>query len=200
MRSTLLKGVALTLGLGVGTQAGTGARVTLRVVNSARVASRVLGQGQKRASYVLGRAGVEATWQDCPEGEVGPCARPLERNEFWLHVAGWKPTKQSVEMLGFTARDEDTAGGTDVAGVYYPMVRELASSFQVEEGDVLGAALAHEIGHLLGAGHAPTGVMRARLNRQCIVELSQGGFLFNEDQAARIRVAAIQRILLQEFP
>lgn len=190
-----LFGGALLIGLAWVAPAGTGSRVTLRLVNSAKVPPATLRLGQKRAAQVLSQAGIEVFWQDCSAGEVGACAGQLEASEFWLHVANWKPAGRSAEMLGFTVLDGHTPAGTGVAGVYYPKVREMATSFQVEEGDVLGAALAHEIGHLLGLSHAPTGVMRTRFNRQCIVELSQGGLLFGKGQARQIRAAAKSRML-----
>jgi Putative peptidase family len=190
MKSRLLCG-ALSMALAAAVaHAGTGARIKLRVVNSAKAPAAALGLAQERAAYVLAQAGVEVVWQDCSAGEVGVCAGQIESGEFWLHVANWKPSTASGEALGFTARNAVASVDGSIAGVYYPAVRQMAASFQAAEGDVLGAALAHEIGHLLGADHAPTGIMRARFNRQCIVELSQGGLLFGRNQAAHIRAGA----------
>jgi hypothetical protein len=158
-----------------------GVRSTVRTVNSARVAPGVLASGQKLASQLLADAGVEIVWQDCSAGEVGPCANELGAREFWLHIADWRPVHGSGELLGFMAR------GGSVAGVYYPNVRKFATNFQIEQGDALGAVLAHEIGHLLGAGHRLTGIMCARFDRQSMVQLSQGGLLFTRDQAEGMR-------------
>jgi hypothetical protein len=158
-----------------------GPAITVRTVNSARVAPGVLASGQKLASRLLADAGVEIVWHDCSAGEVGPCAKELGACEFWLHVANWRPVHGSGELLGFMA-----VGGS-VAGVYYPKIRQLATNFQIEQGDALGAVLAHEIGHLLGAGHRLTGIMCAQFNRQSMVQLSQGGLLFGKDQAEGMR-------------
>ena len=58
---------------------------------------------------------------------------------------------------------DDKPGG--IAGVFVPMVQEMEMRTQLGEAAILGAALAHEIGHLLGAGNAATGVMSARILR-----------------------------------
>jgi hypothetical protein len=84
-----------------------------------------------------------------------------------------------------------------LAGVYYPMVKQMANDFLMEEAPILGAAIAHEIEHLLGADHSPTGVMRARFNRQNIGEMGKGGLLFDREQAARIRAGVKRRAIEQ---
>jgi hypothetical protein len=141
----------------------------------------------------LAQAGIKVVWQDCSAGEVGDCARELGTGEFWLHVATWKPASASAWELGFTAVDPDSETGGSVAGVYYPMVKELAVKSAIEEAAILGAALAHEIGHLLGVDHSPTGVMCWQLNRQRMVEMNQGGLLFARNQAARMQAEVIRR-------
>ncbi len=189
MKSKLLC-ATLSIAFAVTAHAGSAARIKLRMVNSAKVSAVTLALAQKRAAYVLAQAGVEIVWQDCSAGDADVCDGQMEGSEFWLHVANWKPAAASAEALGFTVLKTGVTTGDSLAGVYYPGVAQIAASLQVTEGEVLGAALAHEIGHLLGADHSPTGIMRSRFNRQCIVDLSQGGLLFSKSQATHIRAAA----------
>jgi hypothetical protein len=176
---------------------GSVAGVTIRMVNSAKVSPAKLAQGEKAAAYILGKAGVSLTFQDCSAGSLdeqsGSCASSLDATDFWLHVAAWKPASAVGEMLGFTSLGQ-TAGNVDtVAGIYYPEVKLMSQSYGVEESAILGAALAHEIGHLLGVGHSPLGVMRPAFGRSHIVQASSGGLLFSEPQAAQIRSAIDRR-------
>ena len=185
---------ALAIVAGVGTEAGAeqqSAKITIRVVNSAKVAAGTLAEGEKRAGWVLGQAGVRVVWLDCTA--PGSCAEDPGMNEFWLHVANWKPAGASEQELGFTTFDKETASGIGVAGVCYPMVRQVAAQIEMEEGLILAAAMAHEIGHVLGAGHSSSGIMQAKFNRQSIVSMSQGGYVFARKQAGGIRADAVWR-------
>ena len=161
-------------------------------------------RGEKQAAYILGKAGVSLTWQDCSAGSAGwqsgLCASVLGANDFWLHVAPWKPAAAVGEMLGFTALSRDPGADDSVAGVYYPAVRTVAGSFGVEESEILGPALAHEIGHLLGVGHSPMGVMCSQFGRSHIVQASAGGLLFSAPQASQIRTEIARRKVASEAP
>jgi hypothetical protein len=87
----------------------TAARITIRLVNSARVEDRTLAQSEKQAARVLAKAGIEVVWQDCSAGAIGACAAELGSGEFWLHVANSKPEGGLTALLGFTAFDPDPA-------------------------------------------------------------------------------------------
>ena len=142
------------------------------------------------AASVLAQAGVKAAWLDCSAGELGACALPLRRTEFWIHVALWKPADSSAEGLGFAVPGNESGA---LAGVYIPMVKDMAARFQLDEASILGAALAHEIGHLLGAGHAPVGVMSPQFRRMQIVEMTQGRLAFTASQGAEFRAKLAER-------
>jgi hypothetical protein len=176
---------------------GSIAEITIRVVNSAKVSPAKLTQAEQAAAHILRMARVALAFEDCsagsPDERSGPCASSLGASDFWLHVATWKPSIASGEMLGFTTLGKDTGNEDTMAGIYYPMVKNMAENFGVEESAVLGAALAHEIGHLLGVGHSPVGIMRPAFGRNHIVLASAGGLLFSEPQAVQIRIEIDRR-------
>lgn len=57
--------------------------------------------------------------------------------------------------------------------------------------DVVGAVAAHEIGHIFGLRHGRTGLMRAALRPQDVVDLRQGRLAFARQDAARMRAAVL---------
>ena len=56
---------------------------------------------------------------------------------------------------------------------------------------ILGAAMAHEMGHiLLGAGHSPMGIMKPHWNEHDLRGVAWHQLLFTPDEAKHLRTAA----------
>jgi hypothetical protein len=145
-------------------------------------------QSEKSAEYILAKAGVTVIWRDCmgDAGQSGSRMSPVAPAEFWLRLAIWKPSVASGEAMGFTALDRDP-GDDGMAGIYCPMVKSMAVGLTVEDSAIPGPAIAHDIGHLLGAGHGSTSVMCAHFGRMQVVQGRAGGLPFSVAEAAQIR-------------
>ena len=76
--------------------------------------------------------------------------------------AGAVDGRLGVDTLGFALVDVDAGAGL-LATVYADRVRVMAQSAGIDEAELLGRAMAHEVGHLLLGtnGHAAHGLMRA---------------------------------------
>lgn len=68
-------------------------------------------------------------------------------------------------------------------------------SFGTEKGQILGHGMAHEIGHVLldQASHSPTGLMRARWDREDFQDMVGGELVFTSEEAERVRAEVMRR-------
>ena len=123
---------------------------------------------RRTASAILERAGIQVVWLECalPDGptDADACAQVPRRNELVVRIvpAGAVDGRLDVDTLGSALVDVD-AGMGSLATVYADRVRALAQRAGVDDAELLGRAMAHEVGHLLlGTNrHAAHGLMRA---------------------------------------
>jgi hypothetical protein len=180
-------------------QDGLPPRINVRVHNYAQVSSEILTQAEVVAAEILGKAGVEITWTNCDPTRKD-LGNPAGCNEF----PG--PTTLGVRILPqfgvFPGTDKKTMGFAlgDLASVSVRRVREEAAEFGVRPYEVLGPAIAHELGHLLlrQQGHSPSGIMRARWRREDYERAPRGAFRFTTEQAQSIRAEVSTRIRMQQ--
>jgi hypothetical protein len=83
-----------------------------------------------------------------------------------------------------------------VAGVAFRLTRRPGTGTNPllampRHDDLIGAIVAHEIGHLLGIRHAPAGLMRASLETDDMIALRRGKLRFSPAEAGRMRIAAL---------
>ena len=87
--------------------------------------------------------------------------------------------------------------------MFYHRVQEIAEAGLASQPQILGHALAHEIGHLLlgSNSHSPTGLMRAHWGQSDLKKASLELLRFSRDEVGRIRDAVSARMRDQEaFP
>jgi predicted HD phosphohydrolase len=82
-----------------------------------------------------------------------------------------------------------------IAAVFYHGAVELEGSNRARRAEILGATLAHEVGHLLMSDnrHSNAGILRAHWNDQDLKLISQGRMWFTTDQAERMVLLVAQR-------
>ena len=166
--------------------------VTARLANSvATVSPATLSKAQQVATYILRQAGVDLAWQTCEfdpsDTQTSTCAR-LEPARYWLYLENAKQGSTTHGMLGFIVVNRDSDDDKlRVAGVYYPRLQSMAERFRLAEHLVLGAALAHEIGHMLVLGHTPDGVMAPSFERRHIEQAASGLLRFSTPDIRQLR-------------
>lgn len=144
------------------------------------------------AGALLATAGVAVEWRDCDQ--AGAC----------LREGGVAPdatlifTPAPRQPCGLTARSPGSRDATIVVSIACVEEASLAiARLPSSQGHpllstpatrhLLGAVVAHEIGHVLGLGHAPGGLMRTRLDADGIVALRLGALAFSATEAGRMR-------------
>jgi hypothetical protein len=172
--------------------------VVVRVYDMHGVAPDLVATARTTAEHVLTTAGVAVRWAECP------CGKPAGPVELMVRLAD-STTESEPASLGFSYVDTDRKLGT-LATVFPDRVHALAAAARVDEGELLGRAMAHEIGHLIigTRDHASAGVMRGRWtsielakNRPVDWEFSRGdGIDFRRALVMRIQHARKPAVVL----
>lgn len=173
--------------------------IQIRVYDYARVSPAVLDRAKASASEILEQAGIPLEWVECRIRPEDPpkdraCELPGTPLDLYLHILDPDMAKAAgrSECLGFALLAE---GFDSTASVNFHRALELESESQGSRAAILGAVIAHEIGHLLldQSSHAANGIMRAKWDVQDLKRISEGRMWFTVEQASRIASQVAQR-------
>jgi hypothetical protein len=146
--------------------------IAIQLVVPASAPESTVAAARQVATDILQTAGIQPVWADCRVRT--PC----------LHL---QILAKTIPLHG------DTAGYTvtDYAVVSYPAAAAAAMSCGESVAVVLGAAMAHELGHLLlpPPSHSPTGIMSPRLTCRELTLAARGELRFTPDQVRTLRFA-----------
>lgn len=170
------------------------ANVTVWIHNYSAAPTKTVQEAAAEAARILRTAGLESLWIECPlprPGALMPdaCQKPAGLNDFSLNILPQSLAKRwalCASMLGFAILSSDGEGRA--GGVSYDAVEALGE-WEASRVQLLGAVMAHEVGHLLlrSKDHSPAGLMRARWDSKDLERAAKGDLLFVPQQAALIR-------------
>ena len=142
--------------------------ITIRIYDNAGVPPGDRAKALKTAGSILSRADLEPTWvvctpvRDARQPQPGCDSSPAS-HELVVRLTRNSPAAEDANSraFGYSLIDATTATGT-LSTVFVDRVDWLASTGKALRAEVLGRAIAHEIGHqLLGSNdHSPRGLMR----------------------------------------
>jgi hypothetical protein len=154
-------------------------RIAIVLQDQAGVPTRTLTRAQNVTSQIFAASGIELQWTKTP----------IEGRRVRLTVVNHRLKNLPKPAVGYTTLTPP--GSENYAIVSLPAVEEVAQSEDVALEIVLGASLAHEIGHLLlrSSAHSPAGVMSPRFTRRELRSAASGRLLFSTQEAERLRAA-----------
>ena len=170
------------------TVAFAGERMSIAVCNIGELPAGVIEHAEAETAYVFRAMDVEICWTTCG-AEVGSedvRMRPdfIVRVRVGGHINQTGPT--SLELMGRAFMDPQGVG--EMVDVYYGAIHDLTLLYSLAGADqVLGYTIAHELGHLLiGAGHRPSGLMRAAWSKKELDAFKHRHLKFDEPERAAI--------------
>ena len=163
--------------------------LVVRIYDAYGLQAEQLTQARMAVDRILEDAGVTIIWPRCP------CPAPVVAGELVVRVVGASPASEPAS-LGFSYVDVERQAGT-LATVFADRVHALATAAGVDDGELLGRAIAHEVSHLLlgTSGHEHLGLMRGEWTTRDLSNQRAAAWTLTRDERAEIRRAIARRLI-----
>jgi hypothetical protein len=162
----------------------------------------------RTASSIVELAGISVEWHDCTENGRRPACQDTRRTGNFIArimptlapgTLSRKPSIAALDMqgeepsLGFAVVDPETRAG-EMATLFRDQIDTVARRTGVAGSELLGRALAHEVGHLLLGvrGHSRTGIMRAVWTADELARDRPEDWLFARTDVERLQQSLIE--------
>ena len=161
--------------------------LVVRIHDAYGVPADHLARARATAAGIMKDAGVAVSWPQCP------CLSPVRRAELVVRVTGASPAS-APGSLGFSLVDLGLKSGT-LATVFADRVHSLAAIAGIDDGELLGRVIAHEISHLLlgTRDHGTRGLMRGEWRASELAQQRPSDWVLSRSEGGAIRRAVRRR-------
>jgi hypothetical protein len=161
--------------------------LVVRIHDAYGVPDDRLARARATVERVMEAAGVAVAWPVCP------CLAPVGSGELVVRITA-ASAASAPGALGFSFVDMELRAGT-LATVFADRVQDLASIAAVDEGELLGWVIAHELSHLLigTRDHEPRGLMRGEWKASELARQRPSDWVLSRTDGLRIRQAIKRR-------
>ncbi len=190
-----------TASIAAGTPEGD-LRITVRVYDYAGLPAGTLAKAGLEARKIFAKSGIETEWVECPlergvEERYPACRKPISPADVSIRIMPHSTEGYPVPpwAFGFALSSGDGRPATH-AYIFNRRVEEVLREAKCARFQLLGFAMAHEVGHLLlgPAAHASRGIMRSRWLKEELRQVESGALIFTSEQAVRLRASIRARL------
>ena len=183
-------------------QAAANLEMAIHVYDYAGIHPGKLAEAEAFAARILEESGLGTKWSNCrlsPAANAPTrCAAAAGVIHLYIRLLPEKMARKFTvpsSMLGMSLPTSEGTFPVD-AYVFAERVGVLAQQDQIPLPPLLGAAITHEVGHLLLANEAHTvsGIMRAQWGRRENNDALMGALRFSRGQSEQMRVNLNHRI------
>jgi hypothetical protein len=162
--------------------------LVVRIYDAYDVPSHHLAKARSTVERILmSGAGVAVTWPACP------CVSSVGSGELVIRIAG-ASSVSPAGALGFSFVDVGSDTST-LATVFADRVSAMAALAGIDQGELLGRVIAHEIAHLLiGTNHhSARGLMRGAWKAGELARQRPSEWLLSRSEGLQVRQAVWRR-------
>jgi hypothetical protein len=170
-------------------------RIVIRIYDTGAASLGERAAAIRTAAAIVDEAGLAVDWRDCSDRRSGPsCEQPRRPSDLIVRIMPTSASRATAVDAGFrlgvAVLDPDTRMG-EMATIYHDRVKEVAHRTGTDCGELLGRALAHEVGHLFLRrwGHSHNGLMRAVWTDAELISNRPEDWLFARSELRQLQLA-----------